>query len=118
MENPHDPALWTQRQWLAFLLMIAADADGQMDASEMRPINVGLGNEVVASMLDWVQGLSNAEREGILRDSLAQFVQQRGAREKLQRLLRDTFMADGEYSTAEQALTRKIGDWIRAASAD
>lgn len=118
MENPHDPGLWTQRQWLAFLLMMAADADGHRDTVEMRPIRVGLGNEVVDAMLAWQKGLSSEARDAILRDSLSRFVQQRGAREKLQRLLRDTFMADGEYGVAEQAMTRKIGDWIRAASAD
>lgn len=118
MENPMDPQLWTQRQWLAFLLLMAAGAEGGRAHVETRPIRVGLGNEVVDQMVACVDALSPEEQDRVLRESLPHFVQRQGAREKLQRLLRDLFMADGEYGPAEQAMTRKIGDWIRAASAN
>lgn len=98
------------------MLLTAADADGQRAHVETRPIRVGLGNAVVDAMVTYVDALDPAARDAILQASLPHFLAQPKAREKLQRLLRDLFMAEGEYGPAEQAMTRKIGDWIRAAS--
>jgi uncharacterized tellurite resistance protein B-like protein len=113
MESPKE---WTLRQWLAFLLLMAADADGQRAHVELRYLRVELGNEAVDAMLLWMADLSDAEKEAVLQEGLPALVQQQGAREKLQLILRDLFLADGEYGPAEQAMTRRIGDWIRAAS--
>jgi uncharacterized tellurite resistance protein B-like protein len=116
MENLQDPQQWSLRAWLAFLLLNAADADGQRTRTEMRYIRVELGNETVDAMVVQMEAWTVAERETILQTSLPRFVQQPGAREKLQKMLRDIFIADNEYGPAEQAMTHKIGDWIRAAS--
>ncbi len=118
MENPQDPKLWNLRQRLAFLLLTAADVDGRRSQSEMRPIKVALGTEVVNEMLAWMLLQTAAERDAVMHDILDHFVVHQEDREKLQRLLRDVFIADGDYGPAEQAMTRKISDWIRAASAD
>lgn len=116
MDGKIDPDAWSLREWLAFLLLSAAAADGEQDFREMRYLRVELGHATVDSMLQVLDGLPDAERDRILQDSLPVFLQRAGAREKLQRLLRDIFLADGEYGPAEQALTKKIGDWIRNAS--
>jgi uncharacterized tellurite resistance protein B-like protein len=110
------PDSWTPRQWLTFLLLMAADADGQLEVHEMRHLRVAMGNETVDAMKAWLLGLSGPSRDQILRETLPHFVQSVKSREKLQRMLRDMFMADGEYGPAEQAVTKKIGDWLRAAS--
>jgi hypothetical protein len=115
MEISHEPGTWTLREWLAFLLLAAATADGQRARVEMRYLRVELGNEAVDSMIQLLDGITVEERDHILRASLPLFLRMPRAREKLQQLLRDIFLADGVYGGEEQALTRKIGDWIRAA---
>jgi uncharacterized tellurite resistance protein B-like protein len=115
MEMSHHPDEWSLRQWLAFLLLSAATADGKRDKGELRYLSVELGQESVATMAKLLDALPVSESDRILRESLPIFLKRPGAREKLQRLLRDVFLADGEYGEAEQAMTKKIGDWIRAA---
>ena len=116
MENSHDPQLWSLREWLAFMLIAAASADGSRSRTEMRYLRVEVGNDAVDKMLALEDVCSPEERDTILREALPIFLKRQGAREKLQRIMRDVFMTDGEYGTEEQALTKKIGDWIRAAS--
>ncbi len=116
MELSHDPHEWSLRQWLTFLLLTAASADGTQAKGEMRYLSVELGKETLETMLAFYKGLSPAESDRILKESLPLFLQRPGSREKLQRLLRDIFMADGEYGAEEQALTKKIGDLIRASN--
>jgi uncharacterized tellurite resistance protein B-like protein len=118
MENPQDPKLWNLRQQLAFLLLTAADVDGRRSQSEMRLIKVELGAASADEMLAWMLTQTAAERETVLHHILDHLAVSQDDRQKLQRMLRDVFMADGEYGPAEQAMTRKISDWIRAASAD
>jgi uncharacterized tellurite resistance protein B-like protein len=117
MENLQDPQQWSLRQWLAFLLLTAAEVDGLRARMEMRYIRVELGNDVVDAMLAQMNAWMPAERESILHNSLHHFVQTQGAREKLQQMLRHIFIADGEYGPAEQAMTQQIGAWLRDASA-
>ena len=114
MELSHDPHEWSLRQWLTFLLLTAASVDGAQAKGEMRYLFVELGKETLETMLAFHKGLSPAESDRILKESLPLFLQRPGSREKLQRLLRDIFMADGEYGVEEQVLTKKIGDLIRA----
>lgn len=116
MNHTVDPHQWTLREWLAYMLLAAADVDKRRAVMEMRYVRVELGNEVVDKMLALQAELSEAEHDRILREALPIFLGKRDARAKLQRLLRDIFLADGEYGPEEQALTRKIGDWIRNAN--
>jgi uncharacterized tellurite resistance protein B-like protein len=67
-------------------------------------------------MLAQMELWTAAERDAILHESLPHFVQNQDAREKLQQMLGQIFMADSEYGSAEQTMTHKIGDWLRAAS--
>jgi uncharacterized tellurite resistance protein B-like protein len=116
MENLPDPHTWSLREWLAFLLLAAVEADGRREKSEMRYLRVELGNEAIDKMLTLLDSLTPPQQDAILQEALPIFLQQKGAREKIQRILRDIFLADGEYGPEEQAMTRKIGDWLRAAS--
>lgn len=112
----HDPHEWSLRQWLTFLLLTAASVDGNRAHNEMRYLSVELGKDTLESMVAFLETLALGESDRILEESLPIFLRRPGSREKLQRLLRDVFMADGEYGAEEQALTKKIGDWIRAAN--
>lgn len=82
----------------------------------MRILHVELGTETVSRMAQLLDGMDDAQQDALIRESLPHFLKQQGSREKLQRLLRDIFMADGVYEEGEQAMTRRISDWIRASS--
>lgn len=116
MDRNADPSAWTLREWLAFLLLAAASADGRREHVEMRILHVELGADTVDRMANMLDGLDSAQQDALIKESLPHFLQKRGSREKLQRLLRDIFLADGVYEAGEQAMTRRISDWIRAAS--
>ncbi len=116
MEMSHDPHEWSLRQWLVFLLLTAASVDGKRAHNELRYLSVELGKETLDAMVAFLDRLDASESERILQESLPIFLRRPNSREKLQRLLRDVFMADGEYAAEEQVLTKKIGDWIRAAN--
>jgi uncharacterized tellurite resistance protein B-like protein len=118
MEIPLDPHAWTLREWLAFLLLAAASADGHRQQAETRYLRVELGPHTVDQMQTLLDQISAEERDAILRESLPIFLRTPGSRAKLQALLREIFLADGEYGPAEQALTRKISEWIRAATSN
>ena len=116
MDRNADPSVWTLREWLAFMLLAAASADGKREQVEMRYLHVELGAETVGRMEQLLDGMDLAQQEALIRESLPLFLQKRGSREKLQLLLRDIFLADGVYEAGEQAMTRRISDWIRASS--
>jgi uncharacterized tellurite resistance protein B-like protein len=118
MEKSHDPHAWTLREWLAFLLLAAAGADGHREHAETRYLRVELGNEAVDQMQELLDQITPEERDTILQESLPIFLKTPGAREKLQTLLRNIFLADGNYGPEEQALTHKISHWIRTATID
>jgi uncharacterized tellurite resistance protein B-like protein len=108
---------WSEREWLVFLLLSAAHADGTLAHVEMRKLEVGLGPHRVVEMEQQFEALTPAERTAVLQSGLQRYAQSRQSRDRLQKLLLQVFMADGEYSTHEQAWIKQIGDWIRAANA-
>lgn len=116
MDRNADPSAWTLREWLAFLLLAAASADGKREHVEMRTLHVELGAETVDRMAQLLDRMDVWQQNALIKESLPHFLRKRGSREKLQRLLRDIFLADGVYETGEQAMTRRISDWIRASS--
>lgn len=108
---------WSEREWLLFLLLSAAHADGTLAHVEMRRLEVGLGPHRVIEMEQQFHAADAATREAVLQSGLLRYAQSRQSRDRLQKLLLQLFMADGEYSPREQAWVKQIGDWIRAANA-
>ncbi|MEM0995665.1 MAG: hypothetical protein AAGN35_01235 [Bacteroidota bacterium] len=104
---------WNEREWLAFLLLCAAEADGIEDVREMRLLRVNFGSELIDRMRDHYQGMRPEARTALLRDTLPMRLRERPAREKVQRLLRQVVMADGDYRPEEQALVHRISQWLR-----
>jgi uncharacterized tellurite resistance protein B-like protein len=113
MNDSHNTAHWSDREWLAFLLIASADADGVEDIHEMRFIRVGLGGKLTDRMHAIFAEMSPEDRENALRESLPQRLQGRKEREKVQKLLQKMVLADGEYGPEEQALVRRISNWLR-----
>ena len=112
-EAQASPESWSDKTWLGFLLLAAADADGHLHRGETRYIRAGIGSETMDSIMEVYAQMSGEDREAIIRDQLPKRLQSQKARAKLQKLLRDIFMADGEYGPEEQAMTKRIGNWIR-----
>ena len=113
MEIANDPKTWTEKEWLSFLLLAAIDADGKRHPREMRYLQHQVGEEALEAVSVWMKTLDEAEKTRLLRESLPIFVKGQSDRERLQKMLRDVFLADGEYGAEEQAVTKKIGDWLR-----
>jgi uncharacterized tellurite resistance protein B-like protein len=111
------PEKWSEREWLLFLLLSAAHADGTLAHVEMRKLEVGLGPHRVIEMEQQFEALDPDARAAVLQSGLQRYAQSRQSRDRLQKLLLQVFMADGEYSAREQAWVKQIGDWIRAANA-
>ncbi len=113
MEIAKNPSDWSEKQWIAFLLLSAIDADGKRHSREMRFLRVQVGEETVSQMIEFVEALPKEERAKILKESLPQSLKTEAVRSRVQKLLAKIFMADGNYGADEQAMTKQIGDWIR-----
>jgi hypothetical protein len=74
---------------------------------------VGLGHGIVGEVERWMEGHDTSTLEAALRAGLPALLAEPGARQQMQRMLRDLFLADGTYGEEEQAMTKKIGDWLR-----
>lgn len=113
MDTSTNPLQWSDREWLAFLLIAAADADDDHDIHELRFARVGLGKGTVDAMTERYMAMGEEARNQILRESLPQRLPTLKSREKVQKLLRQMVLADGEYGPEEQALVKRISGWLR-----
>jgi uncharacterized tellurite resistance protein B-like protein len=113
MNDSSTPLQWSEREWLAFLLIAAADSDGDQDVHEMRFARVGLGNSVVDGMKQQFEGMSPESRDKVLQETLPERLSSLKSREKVQKLLKTMVLADGEYGPQEQALVKRISGWLR-----
>ena len=112
MTHP-SPSEWTDQQWMAFILLEAAYADQILDLSEHSQLSRKLGKATLAEMQNVHLEMTEAARADVMREWLPKLFASQQARGRLQRALRDIFLADGEYGQAEQALLKKISGWIR-----
>lgn len=114
-ENPEisSPSEWSEQQLLAFLLIHAADADGEIHKLERRLISNGLGKDIYTAMLNEYRDMNAEQRTARLETLKSAHLQSQDSRIRLQSLLKRVFLADGEYSPSEQALTARISDWLR-----
>ena len=110
MEIPQD---WIDKDWLTFLLLNAGHADGYLDAKELRMIEVKMGQERVKTVSEFRDGLDEVQRMELIKNGVGVFLATPDARQQLQALMRQLFLADGEYSAPEQVLWRQIGVWIK-----
>lgn len=115
MDNSPSPLEWSDREWLAFLLLAAAGADQNIDRSELRFARQGLGKKTVDKMRAQYQAMDEETRNNLLQESLPQRLPTLQSRQKVQKLLQQLVLADGEYGPEEQALVKKISGWLREA---
>ncbi|HHG84878.1 MAG TPA: TerB family tellurite resistance protein [Bacteroidetes bacterium] len=111
--SPELPATWTDREWLAFLLLLAAEVDGVIHAREMRLLHVELGREAVDRMHAVHAAYPQEKRDLMLKESLPFRLPSPKSRQKVQQVLRKLVMADGEYSREEQQLIKRVTNWLR-----
>lgn len=107
------PESWSDQEWLTFLLLNAADADGVQHARELRLLRMELGPETVARMFTVHEGMPPEKRAEVLEKSLPVRLPDQASRAKVQQVLRRIVMADGEYSSEEQSWLKRVSDWLR-----
>ena len=107
------PAHWTEQDWLAFVLLTAAHADGVFSNPEIRLIEVRLGNERLAEVAAFRESLDDAARLEVIRLGIKAHITNQDAYTRFNKILMHLFLADGEYSQEEQKLVQQIKAWMR-----
>lgn len=97
---------------MAFLLTMAVRADNRVHSREMRVMRRHFDEATLQEMEVLVSQSEPGACELLLQEALPKFLDGKEEKARLQGMLRDIFLADGEYGPEEQALTEKISAWL------
>jgi hypothetical protein len=107
-----DITQWTYEQFLAYLYIHAASANGDLNANETGLIEGRVGEKVYGDILAVYQGHGTEEREQMLKALAGRFVVNSRHREDLLFDFKAIISADGEIDDAESALFKRLKQLI------
>lgn len=95
--HPH----WSKKEFLAFLLLYAADADMECTDDERAMIRSGIDKEHLQQVETEYQRLTDFERITVIKMYQPKYCQTAADKESLLKCVEELFEADGEFDILE-----------------
>ncbi|MEM7104784.1 MAG: hypothetical protein AAF502_16725 [Bacteroidota bacterium] len=106
MEN--STASWTEKDFLAFALLCASNADMSISEDELKYIGEKIGDEHYRNAFRLFEDQSDYQNIQTIVELKKQFYPGEEGKVKLLGYLEELFQSDGQYSTMEQLMMRGL----------
>ncbi|MGB0881818.1 MAG: hypothetical protein ACPGSO_02615 [Vicingaceae bacterium] len=98
----------TYNEFLAFLLLHAANDDLETGKKELELIESKVGEATVKVISDKMEALNDAQQLDVILKYQDQYFSDEGAKEKIYADMKEVYMADQEFSIMEQNAFRML----------
>ncbi len=106
----HHPSTWEQHEFEAFILLIAASVDLEVQPEEKQPIRDKAGNSW-NSVVNAFRSMNDAERIELVIQHRERFLKTPEDHERIKKDVHDMFTADDDFAAIEhgvESILRKI----------
>jgi len=103
-KHPH----WSREEFMAFLLLYAAEADMVCTEEERAIIKAGIDEAHLAAVEAEYNGLKDYERISIIKSYKSQYYDDESRKFELLKIVEQLFQADGEFDIMEHNLYRML----------
>jgi hypothetical protein len=99
---------WTYNEFLAFLLLHAANDDLEAGKKEIELIKTKVGADVVKTVSEEMEGLNDSQQLNLLLSYEERYFLDKESKEKIYADMKEVYMVDHDFSIMEQNAFRML----------
>lgn len=109
----NSPQNWNEKEWLVFLLLLAAHADDNTANLRFRPADIDLPSDKIKQLSANFERMDATARDKALRDAEQKFSASRPARARLQKAFLQAYPIERPLNPDEQGWVKRISEWLK-----